>query len=217
MEDKMNNILNALKKVLGVGLKPSSYLNILYLLLAFPLGIFYFVYLVTGFSIGLGLLYFFIGLPFLLLTMFSWRLFAKFEGWQAKWLLSTSVEPDEPVKWAEANGFWNWITSRLSSKYTWKSLLYILIKAPLGVISFILTFSLTIVSTVLILAPMLYKYVDYELPWGPLNSLTDALALAGVGLVLGLISLHLFNGLAAVFRWLSINLLNSRSRLATAD
>lgn len=213
----MHNLFQALKKVLGVGLKPSSYLNILYLLLAFPLGIFYFVYLITGFSIGLGLLYFFVGLPFLLLTMFSWRLFAKFEGWQAKWLLSTSVEPDKPVKWAEANGFWNWTTSRLSSKYTWKSLLYILIKAPLGVISFILTFSLTVISTVLILAPVLYKYVDYELPWGPLNSLAHALALAGAGLVLGLISLHLFNGLAAVFRWLSLNLLNNPPKTALAE
>lgn len=65
----MKDLLTGLKNVLGVFLKPGSYLNILYLLLAFLLGIFYFVYLITGFSIGLSLLYLFIGLPFLLLAL----------------------------------------------------------------------------------------------------------------------------------------------------
>jgi len=213
----MNSIVTGLKNVLGVVLRPSSYLNILYLLLAFPLGIFYFVYLITGFSIGLGLLYFFIGLPFLLITMFSWRFFARFEGLQAKWLLKTPVTPDNPVKWSESDGFWNWITSRLSSKYTWKSLAYILLKAPLGVASFILTFSLTIISSVLIITPFIYKFVDYELPWGQINNITEALILTASGLVLGLISLHLFNGLAALFKWLSLNLLHSRPKIVLAE
>jgi len=89
----MKDLSTGLKNILGVGLKPGSYLNILYLLLAFPLGIFYFAYLITGFSIGLGLLYIFIGLPFLLLTMFSWRIFARFEGFQARWLLKRPSRP----------------------------------------------------------------------------------------------------------------------------
>ena len=38
----------------GVIANPQSYLNIVYLLLAFPLGTFYFVFLVTGLSLGLG-------------------------------------------------------------------------------------------------------------------------------------------------------------------
>jgi len=212
-----SKLTSALNNILGVALRPSSYLNILYLLLAFPLGIFYFVYLITGFSIGLGLLYFFIGLPFLLITMFSWRFFARFEGFQAKWLLQTPVTSDNPVKWSESDGFWNWITSRLSSKYTWKSLAYILLKAPLGVASFILTFSLTIISSVLIITPFIYKFVDYELPWGQINNINEALILTAAGLVLGLLSLHLFNALASLFKWLSVNLLHTGPKMATVE
>ena len=40
----------------GVVADPQSYLNIFYLLLAFPLGIAYFVFLVTGISVGTGLI-----------------------------------------------------------------------------------------------------------------------------------------------------------------
>ena len=213
----MNNLLTGLKNILGVVLKPRSYLNILYLLLAFPLGIFYFVYLITGFSIGLGLLYIFIGLPFLLLTMFSWRLFARFEGLQARWLLKENVEHDSPARWSEASGFWNWIISRLSSKYTWKGLVYLLLKAPLGVISFIVTITLTTVSGVLIVAPFIYRLVDYELPWGAISTMPQALSLTAIGLGLGLLSLHIFNCLAAVFRWLSRILLNTGPKLAVAE
>ena len=36
----------------GVIAEPQSYINILYLLLAFPLGIAYFVFLVTGISVA---------------------------------------------------------------------------------------------------------------------------------------------------------------------
>lgn len=213
----MKDLLSGLKNILGVGLKPGSYLNILYLLLAFPLGIFYFVYLITGFSIGLSLLYLFIGLPFLLLAMFSWRFFARFEGFQARWLLKEAVQADRPLRWAEANGFWNWITSRLSSKYTWKGLVYLFLKAPLGLISFIITVILASVSGVLISAPFIYKFVDYELPWGAISTMPQALSLTGIGLILGLFSLHIFNGLAAVFRWLSRSLLNTAPKLAVAE
>ncbi len=166
---------------------------------------------------GWGLLYFFIGLPFLLLTMFSWRIFAKFEGLQAQWLLKIKVNPDTPIKWKEANGFWNWITSRLASKYTWKGLAYLLLKAPLGVFSFIVTFSLTTISGVLIIAPFIYKFVDYELPWGAISTMPQALSLTAAGLVIGLLSLHIFNGLAAVFRWLSKNMLDVQPQLAVSE
>ena len=53
---------NPLERLYGVFVKPQTYLNILYLLLAFPLGIAYFVFLVTGFSLGISLLILWVGL-----------------------------------------------------------------------------------------------------------------------------------------------------------
>ena len=47
-------------------IEKQTYLNLVYLLLAFPLGIAYFVFLVTGFSLGFGLIVTFLGIPILL-------------------------------------------------------------------------------------------------------------------------------------------------------
>jgi len=91
------------------------------------------------------------------------------------------------------------------------------LKAPLGIVSFIVTATLASVSGVLIIAPFIYRFVDYELPWGAISTMSQALSLTAIGLGLGLFSLHIFNGLAAVFRWLSKSLLNSGQRLAVAE
>ncbi|GER87484.1 hypothetical protein KDW_16460 [Dictyobacter vulcani] len=47
--------------------------NMLYLLLAFPLGLIYFVLMVVGLSVGASTLIIWIGLPILLLTMIGLR------------------------------------------------------------------------------------------------------------------------------------------------
>ena len=46
--------------IFGPATERQTYLNLLYLLLAFPLGIAYFVFLITGVSVGAGLLVVFI-------------------------------------------------------------------------------------------------------------------------------------------------------------
>ncbi len=60
----------------SVVIEPQSYLNILYLLLSFPLGIAYFVFLVTGISLGFGLAIIWLGIPILALVLAaSWVLY----------------------------------------------------------------------------------------------------------------------------------------------
>jgi len=56
-----------------------TYLRILYLLLAFPLALTYFVLIVTGLSVGLGLSVIGVGLAILVLTMLGWLLAARLE------------------------------------------------------------------------------------------------------------------------------------------
>ena len=59
----------------GVVAEPQSYINILYLFLSFPLGIAYFVFLVTGISLGFGLAIIWVGVPILVLVLAgSWAL-----------------------------------------------------------------------------------------------------------------------------------------------
>jgi hypothetical protein len=55
----------------GVFANKQSYLNIAYLLLSFPFGIFYFIFLMVGFSLGIGLSILGIGLVILLAMLIA--------------------------------------------------------------------------------------------------------------------------------------------------
>ena len=65
--------------IVGVAVDPRSYVNIFYLLLSFPLGLFYFVFLVTGISLGVGLTIIWVGIPILLLVLGGSWLLCKLE------------------------------------------------------------------------------------------------------------------------------------------
>src|SRR5512136_1654311 len=71
----------------SVVLKGQTYLNILYLLLAFPLGLGYFIVLVTGLSLGFSLAILWIGLLILALMVVVWWGMAAVERQLAIWLL----------------------------------------------------------------------------------------------------------------------------------
>src|SRR5260221_486321 len=79
--------------LLGVVRQRQTYLNLIYLLAAFPLGILYFVLLVTGISTGLGTAIVLIGLPVLVLTMLGWWLLARFERELTMWWLGVEIRP----------------------------------------------------------------------------------------------------------------------------
>ena len=101
----------------------------------FPLGLFYFVFLVTGLSVGLGLVVIWVGIPILLVVAGAWWLFGAFERVQAKYLLGADVRP-APRAWETVNGVWGKIKAHFGSGATWKDLLYLLAKLPFGIVSF---------------------------------------------------------------------------------
>jgi len=68
----MNKTTDIVKQFFGVVTRGETYLNIIYLLLAFPLGTAYFVFLVTGLSLGLSLLIIWVGIPILLFMIVAW-------------------------------------------------------------------------------------------------------------------------------------------------
>jgi hypothetical protein len=126
-----------LGRFFGVVARPRTWLNLLFQLLAFPLGLFYFIFLVTGLSVGLGLVIVWVGIPILLVVAGAWWLFGAFERAQAKYLLGADVPPP-PRAWETVNGVWGKLKAHFGSDATWKDLLYLLAKLPMGVASFTL-------------------------------------------------------------------------------
>jgi signal transduction histidine kinase len=189
-----------------VALDKQSYRNLLYLLLSFPLGLCYFVALVTGISLCVSTLFIWIGVPLLTLLMIAWWYAAAFERHLTMRLLRISIAPmgtasPGSMKW------WQTLPARLSNRMTWKTLAYLLLKFPLGLVSFILTVVLPVVSigitvvalvTWLITAPFVILVVAFQRMPDPGRPLKQYLAFATAGFGLDLVSLHLLNGLAYI-------------------
>ena len=76
-----------------------------YLWLAFPSGLFYFVFLTVGLSLGVSLVVVWVGIPILLVVVGAWWLFGAFERAQAEYLLGFPVAPS-PRSWETHDGIW---------------------------------------------------------------------------------------------------------------
>jgi signal transduction histidine kinase len=182
---------------LAVAFRAQTYRNILYLFASFPLGTFYFVVLIAGLSAGLGSVIAGVGIPILALCVLAWWWMASFERQLAIWWLRIDIGPMYRPR-PQGLSAWGWMKHHLGSSVTWTSLLYLLAKFPLSLLSFGLGIALTALSTFLIFAPVPilidasigHAYSEAEL--------VGTCFMTALGLGVGLVSLHLLNGLAIV-------------------
>ncbi len=174
----MNDSL--LGRFFGVVARPRTWTNLLFNMLAFPLGLFYFVFFVTGLSVGLGLVIIWVGIPILLVVVGAWWLFAAFERLQAEYLLGADVA-GSPRPWEDVEGIWGKIKAHFGSASTWKDLLYLLAKLAFGIVSFTVMVTLAAAEAWLVALPIAH-FVDVHLiTWGNGNGWTPPLWLALLG------------------------------------
>ena len=195
----MNKTTGIVKKFFGVVTRGETYLNIIYLLLAFPLGTAYFVFLVTGLSLGLGLSITLLGIPILLLMLAAWWGLVVFERQLAIWLLHVDIPPISRNT-ASGQSAWVQLKTHLSNPLTWKGLAYLFARFPLGIFSFVVAFTLIVLTGALLFAPLTYTNPEsqlYVFSW-QIDTLNEAVICSIVGLGVGLISMHIMNGLAFV-------------------
>ena len=193
----------------GVVADPQSYLNVLYLLLAFPLGIGYFVFLVTGTSLGIGLAIIWVGIPILLIVLVvSWAL-CQFERALAVLLLKEDIPPvarDDPSAGSGAGvsglsieerlfvNVWRRLKAHLSNRLTWTGIVYLLLKFPAGIASFVVVVTLVSLTFAFVGAPLYYSVDDgIDLGVWQVDVLWEAAILSVAGVFVGFISLNVMN------------------------
>lgn len=175
--------------IFGVPFRRQTYRNIAYLLLQLPLGIVYFVFLVVGLVLGVGLIPILVGFPLLFGMLAAASALGRRERRLAHNLLGISIPP--PIKPDRGpQRFWRRISTQLRDQVTWTILLYLILKLPVGTASFALTASLLgwTLGEALGLNSGIYFGAGWE-PVAPPFFLFRAV-------IYGYISLHVINGAA---------------------
>ncbi len=190
-------------KIIGRG---QAYINLFYLLAAFPLGVFYFVFLASGLSAGISLLIVWVGIPILLLMGAAWWVLASFERFMAVYLLKEDI-PAKALPSNDDKDLSNRFKAYVTNPITWQSVLYLFLKFPLGIATFTILATLIALTLALLTMPFTFPSLS-ELQMGlfftpgvpawQIDSMNDALLCSLIGLILWPITLHVTNALAWV-------------------
>ena len=190
------------------------YMKILYLFLSFPLGTIYFVYFLTGFSLGIGLIITLLGIPILVGMLASARALAVFERWLAGSMLRIKI-PAEPQGEKFTGNLWARLKNLVGSASTWRYVGYLLVRFPMGLVSFVIVVTLVSLSLGLMFAPLYYHLPGVMLGWSSgwqVDTMPEALAASLLGVGLGILSLHAFKWLAWSWGWVARRMLSGRPR-----
>ena len=145
-----------LRRTLSSPLRPQTYLNLLYLVLAFPLGLIYFIFIVTGVSLGVALLMVLVGAPILMTVLVASHVFAAFERASARHLLS--VEIDSPAyPFLDDDDAVDAVRSLVLGPDTYKAMGFLVAKFVIGIAAFTLLTTLLTMSIALLLTPLYYR------------------------------------------------------------
>ncbi|MGH3744732.1 MAG: sensor histidine kinase [Mycobacteriales bacterium] len=112
-----------------------TWAELLYALVALPQGVFGFVFVVVTVSLSLGLMVTFVGLPLLAGS----GLVARWIGWQ--WREGTNLflgwNTPAPGRFRRGRGLFGWIGACLKDGTAWRARVYLALKLPLGIASFV--------------------------------------------------------------------------------
>ena len=192
-----------LRWALRAPIDPRTWAAAVYLVASLAVGVFWFVVLVTGISVGLSLVIIWVGLPILGLTMLAWRGGAWLERrWVGLTLGARIPEPYRPLPTGGLLARW---LAMAADPATWKDFAYLVLLFPLGIVWFIVTVTLWSLALTALTVPIYYRLLPnarIEAVWFSdrpnmvLDTLPEALAAAVTGLLLCLVAAWATRGMA---------------------
>src|SRR6266487_3004221 len=145
-----------------------------YLLTGFPLALVSFVVLVTGLSVGGGLLVMLVGIPVLTATLYIARGFAQVERWRAAKVLDAPHIPGAYRRPGPDAGTWRRMFAPMADPQSWLDVLHGMIMFPIATV----TWSLMVTWWSGAIAGVFYGLYDWALPHSPDDyELTDILGM----------------------------------------
>ena len=202
---------------------PRTYLRAGHMLLMFPLGIAYFVFLTVTISTGGAMIWTFVGPVILLVTMFVSRWLGDLEAITAGYVNGMLIRRP-PSKLEGVSNFRSQIKVRIIDPTTWTGLLYLFVQFPIGIAAFVgivVVYAFagaTIFSPIGVLlndgGPFLDFIVTVELigVWEiDLNTFPSSLLPVPFGLMGLVLASHLVLAFSSLHGWWAKLMLGSRS------
>ena len=149
-----------LGRFFGVYTDPRAWGALLYMLIAFVTGVFYFTWAVTGVSISVSFLIFIFGFPIALLFLLSVRGLALLEGRLVEALLGIRM-PRRPLFSHQGMKWFDRLKALLTDKATWLMLVYMLLQFVLGTVYFVLFVTVLSFSVSFIAVPFVQEMLGY--------------------------------------------------------
>jgi len=190
----------------------STWLALVHLLANLPLGIVYFVLLITGLSLGFGLLITLLGIPVLIGTGWLVRTLGHVERRRINTFLGTALrDPYRPA--TEPSG---WVARLLAigkDPATWRDFLFLILRLPMGLLTFTIAITIWLLAVGLLLSPVAYLLGVFQLHIGTWSSNSPfAVAFATLcGVVLFVLAIGVTKGLAGLEAVLAGALLDASS------
>ena len=196
-----------------------SGLSALYLLLTFPLGLGYFVFLVTGIAVGVSLSITWIGIPILVATMLIWWQLARMERLLTAWMLDARIPAIRAVAWTEPGrprsiaAAWSMLKQQVQHPTTWKSLIYLLAEFPFGILAFVVLVCFGAFGGSLLAMPLIYRLTTEQVNVAgmAIDRWWEAALCSLAGLAILALALPIINGLAGLWRRVAEALLSTRT------
>ncbi len=201
---------NIFRKFFQVYAKSQTWSNLLFLFLMFPLGLFYFIVLISGLSVGVGLFILWIGVLILVATLLLSWVFIALERILAVNLLQAKIadlgnpiRPDAP--------FLEKLKTFVGNPVLWKGIAYLFIKFPFGVIIFSVMATLLGVGLGFVAGPFILPFINFPSVIWPFVSIPLGIIATAIGVILITTTLYLFNFLCTLFKSFAEIMLGSKS------
>ncbi len=214
------------RRVLAAPIRPQSYRNLVYLGLAFPLGLAYFIFFAVGLSLSAGLSILLVGIPMFVGVLVVAHVLSVLERVQARALLRVAIDRP-PIPFLEAESVRDRVKRLVLDHTTLKAIIHHATKLAVGIASFTLLVSGIVTSAVFIAVPLYYDKPgvnvgvfppspieitsEIYVPWDDLlvgvetafritelrvDTIPEALVMSGFGVLLYVGFINLANGLA---------------------
>jgi len=199
-----------------------TYRVLMYLLLGLPLGILDFTIVVTGLSLGLGLIITLIGIPVLIATILVARSLATFERELALSLLDAPMPRRMPARDRDGGSLWARLRGLVFGRRTWAEVGFLLLRLPLGILDFTVTATIVALALSGLAVPIVVAAgVQTSLGSLKIDTLIESLVYLPVSVVFLLFGPRLMLAWSALSRRLATSLLGYmepyESKLAVID